>query len=40
MARAPMFFSSDKARIELGFQTRPAAEALARAVDWFRVVGR
>jgi len=36
MARFPMFFSSKKARLDLGFQTRPAVEALRRAVAWFR----
>jgi dihydroflavonol-4-reductase len=39
MARAPMFFDSTKARVDLGFQTRPATEALARAVAWFRAKG-
>jgi hypothetical protein len=36
MARAPMYFSSNKAKMELSFHARPAAEALARAVAWFR----
>ncbi len=36
MARKKMFFSSDKARAELGYTSRPASEALARAVAWFR----
>jgi dihydroflavonol-4-reductase len=39
MARTPMFFDSAKARDELGFRSRPAAEALARAVAWFRATG-
>jgi dihydroflavonol-4-reductase len=39
MARVPMFFGSTKARDELGFRARPAAEALARAVAWFRAIG-
>jgi nucleoside-diphosphate-sugar epimerase len=36
MARTPMFFSSTKAGLDLGYQARPATEALARAVAWFR----
>lgn len=40
MARAPMFFDSAKASNELGFRARPASEALARAVAWFRAVER
>ncbi|MFQ5984285.1 MAG: hopanoid-associated sugar epimerase [Alphaproteobacteria bacterium] len=36
MARKRMFYSADKARRELGFDPRPAAEALCDAVDWFR----
>lgn len=39
MARAPMFFASSRARVELGYQARPATEALARAVAWFRATG-
>jgi len=35
MARKPMFFSSGKARRELGYAPRPAREALAAAVAWF-----
>jgi len=36
MARKRMFFSSEKARRELGYITRPVEEALRDAVDWFR----
>ncbi len=39
MARKRMFFSSARARAELGYQTRPAAEAIADAVAWFRERG-
>ncbi|MGB5583460.1 MAG: hopanoid-associated sugar epimerase [Gammaproteobacteria bacterium] len=35
MSKKLMYFSSDKARRELGYATRPAREALADAVDWF-----
>ena len=36
MARKKMFFSSAKARAELGYAPRPAREAVADAVAWFR----
>lgn len=36
MAKKRMFYSAEKARRELGFEPRPAAEALRDAVDWFR----
>jgi len=36
MAKKKMFFSSDRARRQLGYSWRPAAEALADAVAWFR----
>ena len=36
MTRKRMYFSSDKARRELGYAPRPAQEALADAVAWFR----
>ncbi len=36
MARKKMFFSSAKARAELGYAPRPAQEAIADAVAWFR----
>jgi len=36
LARKRMFFSWDKARRELGYSARPAAQALADAVQWFR----
>ena len=36
MARKKMFFSSAKARAELAYRPRPAIEAIADAVTWFR----
>ncbi len=39
MARKLMFFSSDKARAELGYAPRPARDAIGDAVAWFRQVG-
>ena len=39
MARKKMFFSSAKAAGELGYKPRPAREALADAVTWFRENG-
>jgi len=35
MSRKLMYFSSEKARRELGYVARPAREALADAVEWF-----
>jgi dihydroflavonol-4-reductase len=35
MARKRMYFSSEKARRELGYSSRPAIEALRDAVEWF-----
>jgi len=35
LARLPLFFSSAKAREELGYVSRPAADALAAAATWF-----
>ena len=40
MARKKMFFSSAKARAELGYTPRPARDALADAIAWFREQGR
>jgi dihydroflavonol-4-reductase len=40
MARKKMFFSSTKARAELGYAPRPAAEAVRDAVAWLRATGR
>jgi len=40
MARKKMFFSSAKARTELGYAPRPAREAVFDAVGWFRAAGR
>ncbi len=39
MARKKMFFSSDKAKHELGYAPRPAAEAVKDALAWFRAQG-
>jgi len=39
MAKKMMFFSSEKAKRELGYQYRPAAEALMDAVSWFEENG-
>jgi dihydroflavonol-4-reductase len=36
LARLPMYFTSAKAEAELGYAHRPAREALAEAVQWFR----
>ena len=40
MARKKMFFSSAKARSELGYVPRPAIEAITDAIAWFRAAGR
>lgn len=39
MARKHMFFASSRAREELGYAARPAGQALADAVAWFRAHG-
>jgi dihydroflavonol-4-reductase len=39
MARKKMFYSSAKAAAELGYQARPAREAVVDAVAWFRAAG-
>ncbi|HKT19867.1 MAG TPA: hopanoid-associated sugar epimerase [Stellaceae bacterium] len=39
MARKKMYFSSAKAERSLGYRARPAQEALADAVAWFRGAG-
>ncbi len=39
MARKKMFFSSAKAQAELGYAFRPAREAVADAIAWFRAHG-
>ena len=39
MASKMMFFSSDKAKLDLGYQYRPATEALQDAVIWFKENG-
>lgn len=36
MSRTRMFFDDRKARLELGYETRPARLAVRDAVDWFR----
>lgn len=40
MAGKKMYFSSDKARRELGYAPRPGVLALKDAVAWFRATGR
>ncbi|MEJ1976097.1 MAG: hopanoid-associated sugar epimerase [Acetobacteraceae bacterium] len=40
MSRKKMFFSSAKARDELGYAPRPARAAVTDAVAWFRAQGR
>jgi dihydroflavonol-4-reductase len=40
MAKKQMFFSSAKAREKLGYAPRPARQALADAIAWFRAEGR
>jgi hopanoid-associated sugar epimerase len=39
LSRKRMFFSSARARAELGFESRPVVEALADAITWFREQG-
>ncbi|MDE1883297.1 MAG: NAD-dependent epimerase/dehydratase family protein [Rhodospirillales bacterium] len=39
MARKKMFFSSEKAKTELGYTPRPAARAVEDALIWFRKEG-
>jgi dihydroflavonol-4-reductase len=39
MAKHRMFFTSSKAETELGYRSRPYAEALADAIAWFRTAG-
>lgn len=39
MSQYMMFFSSDKARRELGYAPRPYQEGLRDALDWFRQAG-
>jgi dihydroflavonol-4-reductase len=36
MARKIMFFSSARAEAELGYRARPARQAIADAITWFR----
>jgi dihydroflavonol-4-reductase len=40
MAKKKMFFSSDRAKRELGYSPRPAEEAIRDAIDWIRAQGR
>ena len=40
MAKKKMFFSSEKAKQELGYVSRPASEALRDAIGWFRKTGQ
>lgn len=39
LAKKKMFFSSDYARKKLGYCPRPAVEAIADAIDWFKSQG-
>ena len=39
MAKKMMFFSSEKAKLELGYQYRPVVEAFVDAVSWFQENG-
>jgi dihydroflavonol-4-reductase len=39
LSKKRMFFRSDKARRELGYESRPAVEALTDAIDWFKGAG-
>jgi dihydroflavonol-4-reductase len=39
LAKKKMFFSSRKAKEELGYRARPARLAIREAVDWFRERG-
>ena len=39
MARKLMYFSSDKAKRDLGYRPRPAREAIGDAVAWYRANG-
>jgi dihydroflavonol-4-reductase len=39
MARKKMYFSSAKARAELGYTPRPARDGIADAFLWFRQAG-
>ncbi len=39
LARKKMYFSIDKARRDLGYETRPVHDALEDAIDWFRSHG-
>jgi dihydroflavonol-4-reductase len=39
MSRKRMFFSSDKAKRELGYAWRPPTEALRDAISWLREQG-
>lgn len=40
MAKKKMFFSSERAKAELGYTARPPAEALQDAIAWFKAMGR
>lgn len=39
LAKKMMFFSSQRARDQLGYQPRPAREAIADAIRWFKEAG-
>lgn len=40
MAAKKMYFDSSRARAELGYRSRPPAEAIADALAWFRAAGQ
>ena len=40
MSRHRMFYSSAKARAELGYEARPYAQGLADAIGWFQAAGQ
>jgi len=40
MAKNKMFFSSAKAKAELGYDARPYQQGLKEALDWFKAAGR
>lgn len=39
LSRKHMYFTSERARRELGYHSRPAAQAIADAVEWYRAEG-
>ncbi|HRT26564.1 MAG TPA: hypothetical protein P5573_00435, partial [Syntrophales bacterium] len=39
LARKKMYFSTEKAQLELGYRPRPIREAFRDAIDWYRQHG-